>query len=102
MLVKENGDQFPLTLKQITLGRNSATKNIINDIDLSSLDLKKIISRRHAMVELQNNEFYLHDLHSHNGSFLNGERVAPHKPQKLKSGDVIEIGSGGVKLKFVR
>ena len=101
MLLGEGGNQFILTMEKTTLGRDSGAKNIFNDIDLSDLDEKKIVSRRHAMIQVQNNEFYLHDLNSHNGTFLNGERIAPNRPCELKSGDLIEFGSGGVKLRFV-
>lgn len=102
ILQSENGEKFPLTSKKTVLGRNSEAKNIRNDIDLSGMDVKKIVSRRHAMIQGQNNEFYLHDLNSHNGTFLNGDRVAPDQPRKLRPGDIIEFGSGGVKLTFTR
>jgi serine/threonine protein kinase len=102
MLLSERGDRFLLSLKKNSLGRNTGGKNIINDIDLTSLDVKKIVSRLHARILVENNEFYLQDLNSHNGTFVDGERIAPDQPRKLKSGDVIEFGSKGVKLKFVR
>jgi serine/threonine protein kinase len=101
MLLGESGDQYLLTMKKSTIGRNSGAKNIVNDIDLSYVDVKKIVSRCHAMVQVEDNEYYLHDLNSHNGTFLNGERIAPNQPRKLKTGDLIEFGSEGVKLKFV-
>lgn len=102
ILLSEGGDQFPLASKNMVLGRNSEAKNIRNDIDLSRLDVKKIVSRRHAMIQEKNNEFYLLDLNSHNGTLLNGERIAPDQPRRLKSGDILEFGSGGVKLTFTR
>lgn len=99
-LLAENGTSFPISEKMIVLGRNSAAKNIQNDIDLSELDVKKIISRRHAMIQRMNNEFILNDLDSRNGTFVNGQRLSPSSPHKLVSGDVIEFGTGGVKLTF--
>jgi serine/threonine protein kinase len=102
VLLSEEGDKFPLTIPKMVLGRNSEAKNISNDIDLDHIDFKKIVSRHHAVIEMHNNEFYIHDLHSHNGTFLNGERITSDKPRKLRSGDVIEFGHGGVKLTFIR
>jgi len=99
-LMTENGKSFPLAAEATVLGRNSSTKNIQNDIDLSDLDVKKIISRRHASIRSQDGEYLLYDLDSRNGTFLNGERLSS-EPRRLKSGDVIEFGSGGVKLSFV-
>lgn len=101
-LLEENGKTFPLSEGDVVLGRNSATKNVRNDIDLSDLDIKKIISRRHAMVRRKNNEFILYDLDSRNGTFINGKRLLSTQPHTLVSGDVIEFGSGGVKLTFTR
>jgi adenylate cyclase len=49
------------------------------------------VSRRHAMVHAQGvNEFWLVDLGSANGTYLNGRRVA--QPCRLSDGDEIRIG----------
>ena len=56
---------------------------------------EKGISDRHARIERRGNGYYLHDLDSPNGSFVNDERVLDHR---LTSGDELEIG--GVRLRF--
>src|SRR5436305_13459310 len=49
------------------------------------------ISRRHAIINVQNvGEFWLIDLGSSNGTFLNKRRV--HQPMKLSDRDQIVIG----------
>jgi len=49
------------------------------------------VSRRHAIVHAQErNEFWIIDLGSSNGTFLNGRRVT--QPCQLKDGDRIHIG----------
>jgi len=49
------------------------------------------ISRRHAMIHAQGqNEFWLIDLGSANGTYLNGRRVS--QPTKLHDNDVITVG----------
>ena len=101
-LLAENGKAYPLTEGNVVLGRNSTSNNVKNDIDLTDLDIKKIISRRHAMVKHQDNEFILYDLDSRNGTFINGERLLSTQPHTLVSGDVIEFGTGGIKLTFNR
>jgi pSer/pThr/pTyr-binding forkhead associated (FHA) protein len=98
--VAENGKAFPLASEKVVLGRNSASKNIQNDIDLTDLDTKKIISRRHAMVACEEGRHVLYDLNSRNGTYLNGIRIPSDQSQLLKAGDVIEFGQGGVKLTF--
>lgn len=47
------------------------------------------VSRRHAMLRKQEGGFYLFDLGSFNGSYLNGGRVTTAR--KLKTGDVIGL-----------
>jgi serine/threonine protein kinase len=101
-LLADNGKSFALSTEPVVLGRDSITKNIKNDIDLTQLDEKKIVSRRHAKVQRQDDEFILQDLGSRNGTFINGERLSPEQAHLLTSGDVIEFGSGGAKLTFIR
>ena len=49
------------------------------------------VSRRHAIINVQNiGEFWLIDLGSSNGTFLNKRRV--HQPTRLNAGDNIVIG----------
>lgn len=50
------------------------------------------VSRRHALINVQGqHEFWLVDLGSGNGTYLNGRRVG--QPTRLRDGDKIEIGS---------
>lgn len=100
VFLAENGTSFPLTSDKAVIGRNSSTKNIVNDIDLTKFDTKKIISRRHAMIQRKNDQFLLYDLNSRNGTFVNGKRISSREPYVLQPGDVVEFGLGGVKLTF--
>ena len=52
---------------------------------------KDTVSSFHAAIEYRDGFFYLEDQRSKNKTFLNGEEVPPHYPQKLKSGDVISF-----------
>jgi len=47
------------------------------------------VSRRHAMIRRQDGAYYLFDLGSFNGSYLNGMRVTAGRP--LKPGDVVSF-----------
>lgn len=76
------GGQQTLVRGTCFVGR-SATSNIV------LLDDK--VSRRHAMVHLQGrDEFWLIDLGSSNGTYLNGRRVS--QPSRLTDRDEIRIG----------
>jgi pSer/pThr/pTyr-binding forkhead associated (FHA) protein len=56
---------------------------------------EKGVGDRHARIERRRDGYYLHDLDSPNGSFVNNERVLDHR---LTSGDELEIG--GVRMRF--
>jgi hypothetical protein len=50
----------------------------------------KLVSRRHAMVQVENGVFTLFDLGSSNGTFVNGREL--FAPVQLQHGDRINIG----------
>jgi adenylate cyclase len=71
-----------------TLGRGSE-----NDIPLSD----KCASRNHAMFQIVGeNNYFLIDLGSRNGSFVNGRRVTI--PVSLKNGDRITLGETNIEF----
>lgn len=72
---------------QITIGRESD-----NDIVLDN----KLVSRHHAMIQKIKNVFFLKDLNSTNGTFLNGEKVPADKYIRLNSGDKVTVGSSSL------
>lgn len=80
---KHDGTQmeFHLSDQPITIGRSP-------DADIVLLDEK--VSRIHCGVRLWDGDFYLKDLKSKNGTFVNGERV---EVAKLRSNDRVRIGS---------
>ena len=83
MVLKE----IPLTKERMTIGRKPH-----NDIQIDNL----AISGEHAVVVTILNDSFLEDLHSTNGTFVNGHSVEKHF---LQNGDVIELGK--YRLKFV-
>ncbi|MDM0044890.1 FHA domain-containing protein [Variovorax dokdonensis] len=73
--------QLPVQPPCVTLGR-SAT----NDLPLDS----RRVSRTHAVIEFDGPRAFLVDLHSLNGTIVNGELIDRHL---LAHGDCIEIGN---------
>jgi len=70
---------------------NSSTWKIGRDQSCAVVLHDDVVSRRHAMVQLTgNDEYYLIDLGSRNGTFLNDARVST--PCVLADGDQIRIG----------
>ena len=51
------------------------------------------ISRRHVEITFSNGHFFVRDLGSKNGTFLNGRLLEPGRPQALKPRDKIRLGN---------
>lgn len=81
-----------------TIGRRSPSRNIYPDLDLTYMDPRAYISRRHAQVARQDNQYVLIDLGSENGTFVNERRVRPNTPYVLHNGDMVRVGK--VQLRF--
>ena len=81
--MKKDGTQmeFELGERPITIGRSP-------EADVVILDEKA--SRLHCGIRLWDGEFYIKDLKSRNGTYVNGDRV---DVAKLKLGDKIRVGS---------
>lgn len=75
------GQVYELKQDVIMIGRS-------DDVDLVVSDVS--ISRRHAMIAKRAGKFYLSDLGSTNGSFVNKEPVV--EPVALTEGDKVAIG----------
>lgn len=79
--------EVQLTKERTTLGRRP-----YNDIVIDNL----AISGEHAVFQMTSGQFYLEDLNSTNGTYVNGKAT---KKQLLQDGDVVEVGK--YKIKFV-
>jgi hypothetical protein len=67
-----------------TIGRSREADIVIDDAN---------VSRKHAEVRPSGGSWIVRDLGSTNGVKVNGRRVDPNRPQSLKRGDVIELGT---------
>lgn len=79
--------EFPISSKTINIGRSRDNDIILND---------SRISRVHAQISNSNNEIYIRDMHSQNGTFLDLKQV---DFAALKDGNEITIAR--FKLKFI-
>lgn len=75
----------PLVKERMTLGRRP-----YNDIVVDNL----AVSGEHAALQAIGNEFFIEDLSSTNGTYINNKKI---KRQILQSGDTIEIGKYAIK-----
>lgn len=88
---------FSLQKVDNLLGRRDPMSNIFPEVDLSKYDPQTKISRRHARIWREGNNFLLEDLGSSNGTILTrpaseSVRLVPKQPQVLNVGDRIRLG----------
>jgi hypothetical protein len=85
----EKGKQFHLEKELFTIGANPE-----NDLVISG---DSFISGTHAYLRYDKGYIMLSDLHSRNGTFLNGIRLKD-APMIVKVGDRIEVGNSAFEL----
>lgn len=102
-LTTSAGRRQSLLLSQLPylIGRGRSPDGSVPDLDLSLYD-SKYVSRRHAKIARPHGEFTLTDLHSANGTLLNGLPLTPNAPKVLRSGDLITIGKARLTFRVIR
>lgn len=88
---------FSIEKDENLVGRRDPMSNIFPEVDLSKYDPQTKISRRHAKIRRDGNNFYLEDLGSSNGTLIipavsDMTRLLPHQPHVLANGDKIRVG----------
>lgn len=73
------------TQSEVVIGRDPASAFPIND---------ETVSAHHARLSYYKKQWWLEDLHSTNGSFLNDERVI--SPVVVTSGDIVRCGQADI------
>lgn len=94
----ENGT-FLLTGSETIIGRYDPVTEMKPDIDLTPVDLKRSVSRRHARVTRSDEGYFLvEEVGALNGTLVNGAKLVTGRPHPLTDGD--KVGLGMVKLVF--
>lgn len=101
------GSTDPIMFKpkaETIFGRRDPATGAMPDVDLTPFAGYRMgVSRRHAAIRAgENQTLDLWDLGSSNGTFLNEERLNPHRPYRLRDGDEIRLGSMGIRIYFQR
>ena len=84
---------FNIDVPEFIIGKNPAQVNGV-------ISFNKAISRVHCKISYQNNSYFITDLGSANGTYVNKSRLAAQHPQKIKSGDTIRLANSDFKVEF--
>ncbi len=93
------GKEFPMCEEESHIGRWDADGGIFPDVDLDSDDPEAKVSRRHARITRRAGQYYIEDLGSTNGTFVNRQRrLLPGDRQPLRDGDEVIVGKTFLKF----
>ncbi|HWP31834.1 MAG TPA: FHA domain-containing protein [Fimbriimonadales bacterium] len=84
-------NEFPIRAGVNTIGRRSENDIVISDPYVSGL---------HGKIEVKGEEVWFTDVGSTNGSFLNGSKIPPHEPVRIRPEDELQLGSSVFRVRF--
>jgi pSer/pThr/pTyr-binding forkhead associated (FHA) protein len=99
----DTGDQpFVLEPAPLTLvGRYTEDLPEFRSVDMTPFGAKaKGVSRQHALLRRSKMTISIEDVDSTNGTFLNGRRLIPHRPEILRDNDEIMLGALRLRVAF--
>lgn len=83
---------LPEGLSVIHMGKPN--DQIPPDIDVSGFPNSEIVSRVHADIRVEGDTYYIEDVGSSNGTYINHTPLAKGNRHKLRKGDRISLGKG--------
>ncbi len=103
LVIMIDGESEPIlfaNFERILLGRAAISQNIPL-LDLSLHDgFARGVSRHHATIIREDDDYFLKDEGSSNGSWINHIQLQPYKPQPLHSGDAVRLGQLSLRVYF--
>ncbi len=75
--------ELQVTKSDFTIGKRESNDGVIS--------FNKMISRVHCKITNNGGQFWITDLQSANGTFINRARLQPNQPHIIKNGDVIRL-----------
>jgi len=90
----KKGEWLPLNSKETLIGRSWN----MNKPGIAFENL--FISRKHALVTWNGENFLIEDLQSKHGTQINGIELEPNRPQRINDGDEISLAKGVATMVF--
>lgn len=86
LAVRSTGEEYPICFGPDVIGTDENTCSIC-------FPESNLISENHCRVYFEKNKFYLEDLGSKLGTYLNNEKMQPNKAKVIVHGDLIRVGN---------
>ncbi|MBD1845441.1 FHA domain-containing protein [Cyanobacteria bacterium FACHB-63] len=84
--------EIPPSLSVIHIGKPN--DRIPPDIDVSGFPNSEIVSRIHADIRVEGDAYYIEDVGSSNGTYINNSPLPMGNRHRLRAGDRISFGKG--------
>jgi pSer/pThr/pTyr-binding forkhead associated (FHA) protein len=84
--------ELPANLSVIHMGKPN--DQIPPDIDVSGFPNSEIVSRVHADIRVEGDTYYIEDVGSSNGTYINHTPLSRGNRHRLRPGDRISLGKG--------
>ncbi len=84
--------ELPQNLSIIHIGKPN--DRVPPDIDVSGFANSDIVSRIHADIRVEGGIYYIEDVGSSNGTYINNMPLAPGNRHRLRPGDRVSLGKG--------
>lgn len=84
--------ELPQNLSVIHIGK--ANDRVPPDIDISGFENSEVVSRIHADIRVEGDAYYIEDVGSSNGTYVNGMSLLPGNRHRLRPGDRVSMGKG--------
>ena len=94
-LVDRDGRFYPVNVDKFQIGKGKATATP-NNLIVNNPS----VSRAHALIEKENGEYYIKDLYSLNGTFINGRKIESNTKEKLNNGDILTFADEKYKFRI--
>jgi pSer/pThr/pTyr-binding forkhead associated (FHA) protein len=84
--------ELPQNLSVIHIGKPNDL--VPPDVDVSGFPNSEIVSRKHADIRVEADAFYIEDVGSSNGTYINNIPLSQGNRHRLRPGDRISLGKG--------
>lgn len=77
---------FDIVKDNFIIGKNAS---IVDGV----VSFNKMISRVHCKIIKNSEQYYVEDMQSSNGTYINHIKLQPHQLYKIKEGDIIRLAN---------